>query len=317
MSRFLGKAGALLPRVAILLPTFNGEKYLSEQLDSLIGQTYENTIIVVRDDGSGDGTWEVTRSYQSKFPQKFLILENDGRNLGASGSFSFLISYVLEHKNELGLTRAYMMFCDQDDIWIRDKVKRQMRCMVEVEGDGDTIPVLVHSDLRVISESGYRVADSLMKYQGLFPERNAFGQLLFCNLVTGCTALINESLAAKALPIPPQAVMHDWWLALLAAAFGKLVFIDAPLVEYRQHAFNTIGAVEKPAYKTIGELAEKIRRTEPDPSLYQAALQADAFLERFRGKLNTGQKIRLRLVSVLRTRSGVLQKAFRRLGRRF
>jgi hypothetical protein len=196
-------------------------------------------------------------------------------------------------------------------------MERQMRRMQEAEGSCGTMPVLVHSDLKVISESGKPVADSFMKYQGLVPERNAFGQLLFCNLVTGCTALINEALAAKSLPIPDRAVMHDWWLALVAAAFGRLVFIEAPLVEYRQHPANALGAVEKPSYRTMGELAQKIRRVETDPSLYQAALQADAFLERYGRELNPRQKIRLRLVSVLRTRSGFLQKAFRRLGRRF
>lgn len=303
--------------IAVLLSTYNGERFLAEQLESLLWQSCNNLVVAIRDDGSSDGTVKIIQSYLSRFPDSFHFTNDGHGHLGAGKSFAFLMQYVLEHKRELGLDKAYMMFCDQDDIWARDKVERQMQRMVAVERDGDAMPVLVHSDLKVVSESGNPVADSFMEYQGLAPERNAFGQLLFCNLVTGCTALINESLAVRALPIPSRAVMHDWWLALLAAAFGKLAFIDAPLVEYRQHAANTLGAVEKPAYKTFGELAHKIRRTEPDPSLYQAALQAEAFLERFGGRLSRRQKIRLRLVSVLRTRSGILQKAFRRLGRRF
>lgn len=307
----------MLPRIAILLPTFNGAKYLAEQLDSLTAQTYENLVLVLRDDGSEDDTLEIVRSHRAISPQKIHVIEDSGSHLGACQSFAYLMQYVLEHKRELGLNKAYMMFCDQDDIWARDKAQRQMQYMKAAEDDSGTIPVLVHSDLEVISDSGGPLADSFMEYQGLVPERNAFGQILFCNPVTGCTVLINEALAVRALPVPARAVMHDWWLALVAAAFGKLIFVDAPLVQYRQHRANTLGAVKRPSLRTIGELAGKIRRTEPDPSLHQAALQADAFLERFGSKLNNRRKIRLRLVSVLRTRSGILQKIFRRLGRRF
>jgi len=307
---------SLHPRIAILLPTLNGEKYLAEQLDSLMGQNYENLIIVTRDDGSIDGTIEVISSYRAKFPDKFHIIENNGHNLGAGGSFAFLMEYVLAHKKELGLEKAYMMFCDQDDIWAKKKVELEMQFMEKAEKNCEDIPVLVHSDLKVVSDSGELIAESFMHYQGLEPAKNQFGQILFCNLVTGCTALINDALAKKSLPIPEKAIMHDWWLALVASAFGKLVFIDQQLVEYRQHSANTLGAIEKASHRSLKELWFEIHKMKPVPLYYELAVQAKEFSTRFYSRLNRWQKFRIKSTSAMRIRSGIVQRALFRLGRR-
>lgn len=305
------------PGVAILLPTFNGEKYLAEQLDSLVCQSYQNLIIVIRDDGSSDGTLKVIHSYQARFPDKFHTIENDGRNLGACNSYSFLMNYAVAHKEELGLKKAYMMFCDQDDIWIKKKVELEMQTMETAEAEGADIPVLVHSDLKVVSESGALIAESFLRYQGLHPAKNKFRQLLFCNLVTGCTALINEPLATRSLPIPEKAIMHDWWLALVASAFGRLVLIHQPLVEYRQHGSNTYGAREKATSHSLMELLRKIRQVKPDPLIKEQTIQAKTFLTQFRSQLGMGQKISIRLTSSLLISSGVGQRVAKKLGRRF
>lgn len=304
------------PRVAILLPTYNGEKYLAEQLDSLIAQSYENLIIVIRDDGSSDGTLHTTHAYFEKFPDTFHLIENDGQNLGANGSFSFLTHYVLNHKKELGLEKAYMMFCDQDDIWAPHKVELELQGMEKAEAHNEGIPVLVHSDLKVISDSRKLIADSFMHYQGLHGTQNRFGQILFYNPVSGCTALINEPLAQLALPIPEEAVMHDWWIALTASAFGNIVYVCQPLVEYRQHSTNTLGALKKASNRSFRELVPTIQRLKSDTSLRDQALQANAFLQQYRDQLNMKQKNRIRLASLMRIHSGIVQKVIRRLGRR-
>ena len=307
----------MYPRVAILLPTFNGEKYLEEQLDSLLAQSYKNLVVVLRDDGSRDGTLDIIHSHLDRFPDTFHWIENKGRNLGASGSFSFLMQYALEHKKELGLEKVYMMFCDQDDIWAENKVELQMQCMLEAEADHENIPVLIHSDLKVVSDSRGRIADSFMNYQGLEAARNRFRHILLCNIVTGCTALINESLSARSLPIPPEAIMHDWWLALAASAFGKLVLIDKPLVEYRQHASNTLGAVEyRLKQRTFRELLQKIRPMKPDPILNHLSVQAKAFLNQYHNQLKTGQKFQLKFTSSMFIRSGVAPRILFRLLRK-
>ncbi len=304
----------MYPRVAILLPTFNGEKYLEEQLDSLLAQSYKNLVVVLRDDGSRDGTLDIIHSHLDRFPDTFHWIENKGRNLGASGSFSFLMRYVLEHKKELGLEKAYMMFCDQDDIWVENKVELEMQRMQTAEADNENIPVLIHSDLKVVSDSRNLISESFIRYQGLNPERNTFKYILLSNLVTGCTALINESLAKQSTPIPSDAIMHDWWLALVASAFGRLVLINQPLVEYRQHDFNTIGATEyKQPHRSFKKLVLRLVRMKPEPLLTELALQAKSFLVRHRLQLTLENKIRLGLLSAMRVQSNILQKVLIRL----
>ena len=242
------------PAVAVLLSTYNGEKYLSEQLDSLLQQSWRNFSIVVRDDGSEDGTLAILQHYLSRHANKLHQVPAAAEsttagcnNLGASAAFGMLMQYVLANKSRLGLSSAYMMLCDQDDVWIADKIERQMQLMLHKEAatgtrNGANKPLLIHSDLRVVDADRQLIADSLVRFQGLEMQRKRFCDLIISNLVTGCTALLNEALATRALPIASQAIMHDWWLAMVAAAFGELVFIDEPLVDYRQHGHNTSGA---------------------------------------------------------------------------
>lgn len=310
------------PKIAILLSTFNGAKFLQEQLDSLLSQTYSNIIIVIRDDGSFDPTPDITSYFAESHGDKVHIVENNKRNLGASASFSFLIEYVLEKKSELGLDEAYMMFCDQDDIWHKDKIEQQVNSMLEVENvksrDDATPPILIHTDLQVVSEENESIAGSLIQYQGLEIERNRFANMVISNLVTGCTALINESLARKAIPVSSHAIMHDWWLALVAAAFGRVVFLDKPLVHYRQHGSNTIGANEfvKPQPASLS-LWRKVFAREPNEHLYEVARQAADFRQRFGSQLSFRENLGLRISACMSVRIGIMQRIFYRIARRF
>jgi|TARA_B100002003_G_scaffold251477_1_gene295292 glycosyltransferase involved in cell wall biosynthesis len=309
------------PRIAILLATYNGSKYLAEQLDSILNQSYENFVIVVRDDGSSDDTVALLNDYAVRQADKFYLLDNDGTNRGASGSFSFLIEYVLENKQVLGLADAYMMFCDQDDIWYEDKVEKQLAVMLDVERDdveAEACPVLIHSDLQVVSEQKSVIAKSLVRYQGLEIDRNRFPNLVISNLVTGCTVLINETLALKSVPVSKQAIMHDWWLALVASAFGKLIFLDTPLVHYRQHSSNTIGAKEfiKPT-PLRRSFWQKLVSRQPNEHLFEVARQAADFRHRFGKHLTVRDNMGLRISSCMSARIGVLQRVFYRIARRF
>ena len=302
------------PRIAVLLATYNGSKYLAEQLDSILNQSYENFVIVVRDDGSSDDTVALLNDYAVRQADKFHLLENDGTNRGASGSFSFLIEYVLENKQVLGLADAYMMFCDQDDIWQPVKMERQARLMFQVEGSETDTPVLVHCDLHVVNAGLQPVADSFIRYQGLDARHNGFGQLLISNLITGCTMLINEAVAEKAIPVPAGAIMHDWWLGLVAAAYGEIAFLPEPLVEYRQHENNALGAREhSPASLTDRELLRKIFYKPYTPLFVEVATQAETFLVRFHADLTYRQRVYLRMTMGLRSKFGHLQRILFRL----
>lgn len=314
------------PKLAILLSTYNGSKFLEEQLDSLLGQTNTNFIIVVRDDGSADNSLEILKGFAIGHPDRFHLVDNaatepsnSGNNLGACGSFSLLMDYVLQHKTELGLEQAYMMFCDQDDVWVEDKIERELQCMLETEAPLEqNTPVLVHSDLAVVSESKELIATSFTRYQGLETERNSFCNLVISNLVTGCTALVNEAAARKALPIPEGAIMHDWWLGLVAAGFGQIVFIDSPLVHYRQHGSNTIGAKEhQQATLSDKSFLSRLLSLEPNEHLFEVAEQAAAFLERYGGELAEHELRGLLVATRMKSRIGLLQRMHFRTARRY
>jgi len=230
------------PRIAILLPTYNGGQYLQEQIDSLYAQDYANFIIVTRDDGSTDDSVEIIQRNASQHPERFHIVSADGRNIGASAGFSKLMEYVLDAQEALGLESAYMMFCDQDDVWHCNKISKSVVAITTLETRFPYRACLVHSDLRVVNEKRELLAESFFAYQGLRPNKRSFARFLVSNSVTGCTAIVNEKLAAFACPVPEQAIMHDWWLALIAASVGHIDTIDEPLIDYRQHQHNTVGA---------------------------------------------------------------------------
>lgn len=223
------------PRVDIVLATYNGARFLADQLASIERQSEADWRLIVRDDGSSDGTREILRSFRDRIgADKVAIVEEPAGNLGAPATFSLLA---------LRSSAPYVMFCDQDDVWLPEKVAVTLAAMVDAERQfgGDT-PLLVHTDLRVVDESLNTIGDSFWRFQHLDPRRDRLNRLLVSNVVTGCAAMINRPLVEAALPVPPEAMMHDWWIALVASLDGQIVFVEQPTILYRQHAGNSIGA---------------------------------------------------------------------------
>jgi len=287
------------PLVDILLSTYNGQKYLGAQIDSLFSQTYQDWNLIIRDDGSKDGTVEIIKSYRARYPDKLTFVEDASANLGASLNFGRL----LEHAGA-----DYMMFCDQDDVWLPDKVELTLHRMLDMEkAFGRDMPLLVHTDLTVVDENLAAVSDSFWKYQKLDPDKGkSFSRTLVYNVMTGCTAMINRRLRDLAVPIPGEAVMYDWWLVLVASAFGRIGVITRPTVLYRQHGKNVVGAkywdlsmrLKKVLSVRRGEesresariLLDKVLRffdtREFRKSLSDSQRQARAFLERYKATLD-------------------------------
>jgi len=214
----------------VLLSTYNGEKYLKEQLDSLFTQTYNNIKVIVRDDGSSDKTLEILKSYNVH------LLESH-KNIGVKKSFSLLLEYAIKYSDG-----NYFMFCDQDDIWKKDKVEKTLQKMRELESQYKDTSLLVHTDLEVVDDSLHILNESFWKHEYINPNINSFNRLLLQNTITGCTVMINRNLASLLLPIPNDSIMHDWWIGLVASKFGKIDFINDRTILYRQHATNSIGA---------------------------------------------------------------------------
>jgi glycosyltransferase involved in cell wall biosynthesis len=262
--------------IVVLLATYNGEEYLEQQLQTLFAQTH-SVDIIIRDDGSTDATKQILQSYKER--DSVTIIEDDEQNLGARGNFNKLLEYVLAIPHY-----DYVMFSDQDDLWEANKVELTLKKMRELEErHGESLPLLIHSDLIVANKSGDTIADSYWDYQHLDPTRVALNQLLVQNVMTGCTIMINRSLLTLAFPVSDRAIMHDWWIGLVASSFGHIGHLNRPTLKYRQHDQNDTGAQRF----GIAVILNKIAQLFGTKMTLKYATQAGAFLEHFEMKLSS------------------------------
>lgn len=258
-------------KIGILLSTYNGNKYIIEQLESLLFQNYNEKIeIIVRDDYSSDSTVDILKTNN-------INLIDTKKNLGAKRSFSELLNYAI-----LNSDAEYFMFCDQDDVWENDKVEKTLAKMQEMEQKFGDIPLLIHTDLEVVDAKLNTINSSFMEFQKIDHSRKSFNNLLMQNIITGCTVMINRKLAQKCLPISGGAIMHDWWIGLVASKFGEIGYLDEVTIKYRQHASNTIGAKGFSYWGIIKKGFDISYKIKIDTNI----TQAKAFLEQFRDELD-------------------------------
>ena len=223
--------GALV--IEVVLPTYNGAAYLAEQVASIHQQTLRPQRLLVRDDGSTDGTLELIQRLGQRYGDWLKVLSADG-NLGCIGNINRLLAAT---------TAPYVALADQDDVWLSHKLERSLELLQSLEATcGVELPLLVHGDLELMDEAGASLHTTYFQRQHLHADRVAPADLAMSNVVTGCTVLCNRALLSQALPIPKQALMHDWWLALVASAFGRVELLEDVLVRYRQHSRNVLGA---------------------------------------------------------------------------
>lgn len=272
-------------KTSILLATYNGKQYLNEQLNSLVSQTHINFEIIAKDDFSSDNTIKILKFYNVK------ILDTKEK-LGVKGSFSSLLNYAIENTNS-----EYFMFCDQDDVWENDKVEKTLVKMQEMEKEFGDIPLLVHTDLKVVDEKLNTINSSFMNFQNINPMKNKFNNLLMQNIITGCTVMINRKLAQKCLPIPDYAMIHDSWIGLVASKFGKIGYMNEGTIKYRQHTSNTIGAKGFNIGFVLKSISKKV-------SLDGNISQAKAFLKKFKNELDN------ETIEMLQEFIGLEQKSF-------
>lgn len=223
-----------MDKIQILLATYNGERFLEQQLESIINQTHMNWELIIHDDGSTDKTIDIILRFCNNHPTQIKLL-NDGVQLrNAKDNFGHLI------KNS---TANYIAFSDQDDIWLPQKLELCIQTLRTAEEENNSLPIIVHSDLTVVDNKGNLICESLWKMQKTRPIEKYEESILVNNFVTGCTMLCNRRAIENSTPIPPSAIMHDWWITLKTLqSGGRVISIDKPLVLYRQHDQNTIGA---------------------------------------------------------------------------
>jgi glycosyltransferase involved in cell wall biosynthesis len=251
----------------IVLATWQGARFLPTQLASLADQTMPANRLLVSDDGSTDHTVECLNHWAATVAIPVDRLAASTPRVGAAGNFGRLLAAT---------QAAWVAPCDQDDRWYPHKLARLRAAMTT-----DTqIPTLLVHDLALVNAKGDPIAPSFWRHQRFDPHHGSrFGTLLVMNSFPGCAMLANRALLDLALPIPPQAVMHDWWLALVAAACGRIIVVPEVLMEYRQHGGNAVGA------PVASWWARLWQRTWPDADRQVAALrlalnQAKALRER-------------------------------------
>ncbi|MCL1830114.1 MAG: glycosyltransferase family 2 protein [Oscillospiraceae bacterium] len=267
-------------KVIILVAAYNNGEYVGELLHSLTTQTHRNIEIYIRDDGSVDNTMDIVRQMKKKDP-RIQILESQNTHVtppGAMRNFFTLLQGVV-------MTEAdYLMFCDADDVWMDDKIEQTLSVMLATEGEYTKVtPILVHTDLTVVDAKLNMISSSLFRYERLSPNRKTLKNITVQNNVTGCTVMINHSLRDMVNAIPREAIMHDWWLAMIAAAFGAIVPISQSTILYRQHGGNQIGAYKSSSLlEGYRKLTNRVRMKEIYRSMYR---QAGCFADSFRALL--------------------------------
>lgn len=215
-------------KVNILMATYNGEKFLAQQIESIQKQTFKEWNLLIRDDGSSDKTCDIIRNFTAKDSRIRFINENEHHNLGVIKSFFTLVNYEVAD---------FYFFSDQDDVWLPEKLSVSLEAAKHKESD---VPLLVYTDLKVVNQELNILQDSMIRAQSHHANTTLLPELTE-NTVTGGTMMINHALAEKWFT-PNDILMHDWFLALLAASLGEIIYLDLPTQLYRQHDNNVLGA---------------------------------------------------------------------------
>lgn len=272
--------------IDVLLSTYNGEKYLDDFLRSLDAQKYRSFRVLVRDDGSSDGTVARLEKFAAEASVEFLFSPDSGAHLGVVQSFGSLLRQS---------TAPYVMFADQDDIWHSGKIGAMLEHIRRAEAErSPETPLLLHADLRVCGSKGEVLASSHVQSQKLSPDRNSLAQLCIQNNVTGCAVILNRALRERVrFPMPQDTLCHDWYLALLGSVAGEVIFVDEIYTDYRKHDSNVYGHRKYSPALCIKQFLGG--REALDHRLQLTQKQALAFLEQYGDILSEDDRECLRI----------------------
>ncbi|MCB4986042.1 glycosyltransferase family 2 protein [Streptococcus mutans] len=216
-------------KVNILMSTYNGQEFIAQQIQSIQKQTFENWNLLIRDDGSSDETPKIIADFAKSDARIRFINADKRENFGVIKNFYTLLKYE---------KADYYFFSDQDDVWQPQKLELTL---ASVEKENNQIPLMVYTDLIVVDRDLQVLHDSMIKTQSHHANTSLLEELTE-NTVTGGTMMVNHCLAKQWKQCYDDLIMHDWYLALLAASLGKLIYLDETTELYRQHESNVLGA---------------------------------------------------------------------------
>lgn len=240
--------------ISIVIATYNGGKYISEQLDSILKNDEFYSLvkeIIITDDGSTDDTLNIVCKYVNNY--KFISLKKTNNNAGVISNFMHGLSYA---------TGDYIMFCDQDDFWLPNKIKMMHKKISDMEAEvGENIPLLAFSDLKIVDEKLNETHPSFLEFNRVvLPKSTKLEHLFLNNIAPGCVCIFNKELVTSIdIKNTKGWLMHDWWFLLTAASLGKIGFVNEALMLYRQHGNNVVGASRKSTFKKIIMLTDTIK----------------------------------------------------------
>ncbi len=239
--------------VNIILATYNGEKYISEQIDSIINNSFKNWKLWIFDDGSTDRTSSIIKEYMIQYPEKIMLQRNEV-NKGVTLNFLDGTRYVAAYNEKKGdiisnrfdngnmEQNMYYMFSDQDDVWMPDKIEKTLNHMKKVESKySEDSVVAVFTDAVVVDEKLNQLYPSFNKVSRLDTKKKDLPHIMMENKLIGCTVMFNEQLLKRMSTLPKNARYHDWWIAMIAAAFGQISYLPVATLSYRQHSNNLVG----------------------------------------------------------------------------
>lgn len=281
--------------IDILVPTYNCGLWIDEFITSLINQNYSDWRIITRDDGSSDNTLERMITWSQRLGERMIIIANhDNANYGPVSNYNILMN---------ASTAPWVMLADPDDIWKSTKISLILHAMHDVEKRAPNTPVVIFTDAEVVDERGKLLMPSYWKWLRLKPElAMGFHRMIVENAAISSTMMVNRAALNMALPIIGSWSFQDWWLALVACAFGKVVPLKEKTILYRRHSANDSQA---PLTESFIGMARNLffAPKKVNKLLQDMAKQAAAFLMRFREHLNAHDIAMLEAVATLPTRN--------------
>ena len=273
------------PLITIVMAVYEPNmQWLKEQLLSLEAQTYPNLELIIRDDCSPtvpfEQICECAATCIRSFPYE---ISRNERNVGSNQTFEWLTQQA---------RGEYIAYCDQDDVWLPEKIAHSVEAVKRAEAQSPNVPIALFGDARVVDDSLQQLHPSFQQMSGYHTDALDVAHLLMENKLIGCTMLFNRALRDKLTDTIPDGLrMHDWWIALIASAFGRIIYLDEPLLLYRQHTGNVVGGSSRSHYIT-----NRVKHlTAQRQVLYDTCKQAEVFLTIYNDQLTETQK---RLVSL-------------------